>query len=215
MSEADEDADSLSSFADAKSHDGDSATAEVAADERRPREDVPADLGVRGAAGDAEERVDSSTVPEYDESLPDGRSFRRRRRSVLEIDELPDEKRDLEIALALKTDGSRHFGLGDHDTAAACYTESLRHFPRGAASEGQVAIGYANRAACHLLCGRLEETVYDCDRALEFNPTYAKALARRATALEKLGKLEEASKGEGTYSTDSFAYYFCFFCCQI
>lgn len=160
--------------------------------------DGTADGTAHGAADVAtDEPLDEPLAEEreYDESLPDGRSFRRRRRSVLEVEELPDDKRDLDASLAFKSEGNRHFGLGDHDTAAACYTECLRHLPRGAGSDGQAAVGYANRAACHLMCGRLEETVYDCDRALEFNSGYAKALARRATALEKLGKLEEASKG--------------------
>ena len=165
--------------------------------ERGDAADRAADATADGTADGAAD-VPLAEEREYDESLPDGRSFRRRRRSVLEVEELPDDQRDLDASLAFKSEGNRHFGLGDHNTAAACYTECLRHLPRGAASDGQAAVGYANRAACHLMCGRLEETVYDCDRALEFNSGYAKALARRATALEKLGKLEEASKGESS-----------------
>lgn len=201
-----EDAASFSSFADAKSHDSDGeAEGAPGADDGGHPDDVArgGDAGrpLVGSGAEAtdtgasSEGDDAPSEPTYDESLPDGRSFRRRRRSVIEVDELADEKRDLEAALAFKTEGNRHFGLGDYDTAVACYTECLRHLPRGSASDAQVAIGYSNRAACHLMSGRLEETVYDCDRALEFNAGYAKALARRASALEKLGKLEEASKG--------------------
>ena len=205
--ESDDDAGSFSSFGDAKSHDG--GDAEAGADVHQPVQPVSTfnernaaqEASVTNAAAQTDivegDTGDDDVVDDvvYDESLPDGRTFRRRRRSVLEVDELPDDKRDLEAALAFKTEGNRHFGLGDHETAAACYTESLRHLPRGSASDGQVSVGYANRAACHLMRGLLEETVYDCDRALEFNARYGKALARRSTALEKLGKLEEASKG--------------------
>ena len=34
--------------------------------------------------------------------------------------------------------------------------------------------------------------MYDCDRALEANPRYVKALARRSAVFEKLTKLDEA-----------------------
>ena len=40
--------------------------------------------------------------------------------------------------------------------------------------------------------GQNEEALYDCDRALEHNPRYVKAVARRAAVFEKFQKLEEA-----------------------
>lgn len=48
----------------------------------------------------------------------------------------------------------------------------------------------------HLDDCRYEEALYDCDRALECQPTYVKALMRRSGALEKFGKLDEAKAGE-------------------
>ncbi len=39
----------------------------------------------------------------------------------------------------------------------------------------------------------MEDALYDCDRALENNPRYIKALARRAAVLEKLETLDEAA----------------------
>jgi tetratricopeptide (TPR) repeat protein len=197
--ESDDDASSFKSFSDTE-HSAERVPVAVP--------DVPTDalstasLGnshassaVGGEAASGGALDDGERGFEYDESLPDGSSFRRRRRSVMEADELPAEKKDLEAALAFKSEGNRHFGLSDHDTAAACYTEALRHLPLDATSDSHRAICYANRGACHFACGRLHEAVYDCDRALEFNGAYAKALARRAAVLEKLGKLEEASKG--------------------
>lgn len=41
-----------------------------------------------------------------------------------------------------------------------------------------------------------EEALYNCDRALEVQPTYVKALQRRAAAFEKLERLDEALAGE-------------------
>lgn len=54
------------------------------------------------------------------------------------------------------------------------------------------AVYFSNRAACLLRLGRTEESVDDCTQAVTLSPTYVKALLRRAEALEKLDKLEEA-----------------------
>lgn len=42
-----------------------------------------------------------------------------------------------------------------------------------------------------VLQNNLEATVKDCTSALELNPKYTKALARRAKALQSLGKLSQ------------------------
>lgn len=44
--------------------------------------------------------------------------------------------------------------------------------------------------------GRYEETVKECTKALELNPTYMKALLRRAEAREKLELYEETIAGK-------------------
>lgn len=100
------------------------------------------------------------------------------------------------LAQACKEEGNRHFGAGDYETAVACYTEALRHLPAGGELDAPRAILYANRAASHLQRGDAGSALYDCDRALEFNPAYVKALGRRAVALERLEKLDEALRGE-------------------
>lgn len=46
---------------------------------------------------------------------------------------------------------------------------------------------------CAALQDRVEDALYDCDRALEANPRYVKATARRCAVLEKLEKLDEAA----------------------
>lgn len=151
-----------------------------------------------GADGDgAEIAADAARgAGDYDESLPDGGTVRRRRLSRDEADELPDGDKDAGLADAYKQEGNRHFGAGDFDSAAAAYTEALRTVPRGAEFDGPRSVFWANRAACALHAGRAAAALYDCDRALEAAPGYAKALARRSAALERLGKLDEAAKGE-------------------
>ena len=163
---------------------------------------LPGDVAVGGDGngdGDDAGRFDGGgdCGPHYDESLPDGRTVRRRRRSRDESSELSDADKDVGLAMGYKEEGNRHFGGGEHDSAAACYTEALRSIPSGAAFDGSRGVFHSNRAACYLHMGRVEDALYDCDRALEYSPGYAKALARRAAALERLGKLEEAARGEG------------------
>jgi tetratricopeptide (TPR) repeat protein len=50
----------------------------------------------------------------------------------------------------------------------------------------------SNRAAVSTSLERWGAVLADCDRALELNPAFAKALRRRAAALEKLHLLDEA-----------------------
>ena len=121
--------------------------------------------GEGGGHEDVVEGDASSPVgPRYDETLPDGGYVRRRRRSVMEGDELPPEKKDEGMAQACKEEGNRHFGAGDYDTAAACYTEAMRYAPSDVSYDAQRAVLYANRAACHLQQSKHGEALYDCDR---------------------------------------------------
>ncbi len=56
----------------------------------------------------------------------------------------------------------------------------------------KLAVYYANRAATLLHLGRNGEVVEDCDIALLYNPTYAKAYLRRCTAQERVENTEDA-----------------------
>lgn len=58
----------------------------------------------------------------------------------------------------------------------------------------KLAVYYANRAATLLHLGRNGEVIEDCDIALLYNPTYAKAYLRRCTAQERVENTEEALK---------------------
>ncbi|RMZ55579.1 hypothetical protein APUTEX25_000162 [Auxenochlorella protothecoides] len=69
------------------------------------------------------------------------------------------------------------------------YTAALEVAP---AEATQRAVYHCNRAACSLRLARHAEVVTDCSHALELDPTYGKALMRRAAAYEALDDLEHA-----------------------
>jgi protein unc-45 len=58
------------------------------------------------------------------------------------------------------------------------------------------AVLLKNRAAAYLKLEKYNKVVKDCDEAIEICPTDPKALFRRATALEILGRVEEVSYPE-------------------
>ena len=64
----------------------------------------------------------------------------------------------------------------------------------GAALDGapQRAVYFANRAACQLKLKEWGAAASDCTRALEIDPVYLKALARRCAAYQELDDMDRA-----------------------
>ncbi|KAG8835674.1 TOM (translocase of outer membrane) complex component [Serendipita sp. 399] len=91
-------------------------------------------------------------------------------------------------AAALKTKGNSAYQQRQFSKAALLYTQAIEM------AVTPEAVFYANRAACYVNFSppQYERVVADCDEALKLDRTYIKALNRRATALEALGRLEEA-----------------------
>lgn len=71
---------------------------------------------------------------------------------------------------------------------AAC--QGFFNIFRGEIANSGVDTGYVNYSP-----PQHDRVVADCDEALRIDPTYVKALNRRANALEALGRLEEAVRG--------------------
>lgn len=71
----------------------------------------------------------------------------------------------------------------------AKYGEALNAALEGAL---QRAVYYANRAACQLKRKEWGPAAADCTRALEIDPGYLKALARRCAAYQELDDLDRA-----------------------
>ncbi|EGZ24634.1 hypothetical protein PHYSODRAFT_460986, partial [Phytophthora sojae] len=109
-----------------------------------------------------------------------------------EEDAARDKSDDVKRASAAKELGNKFFSRGSFLDAIECYTTALKLCPAEDEYAYNRAVYFSNRAACLLRLGRTEESVDDCTQAVTLSPTYVKALLRRAEALEKLDKLEEA-----------------------
>ncbi|XP_062163101.1 uncharacterized protein LOC133870075 isoform X2 [Alnus glutinosa] len=91
-----------------------------------------------------------------------------------------------------KSEGNKLFGDGLFEEAISQYDLALQVAPDMPSSVELRSICHSNRAVCFLKLGKYEETIKECTKALELNPTYMKALARRGEAHEKLEHYEEA-----------------------
>ncbi|KAF3793277.1 Tetratricopeptide repeat protein 1 [Nymphaea thermarum] len=110
-------------------------------------------------------------------------------------DALTDEQlkeRALSQANDMKAEGNKLFSSGSYEDALSQYAHALELAPEGPLSTEIRSICHANRAICFSKLGKYKETVSECTKALELNPSYLKALTRRADANEKLENYEDA-----------------------
>lgn len=109
-----------------------------------------------------------------------------------EIDNLlkctPEEIEKLkESAKMLKEAGNQYFKKGEYRLALNEYKKASEICPKE--NKEDLAIYYNNMAACYVHIGTYEDVKKHCDKALENNPDYLKALIRRANINEKIGKV--------------------------
>ncbi|EUC55777.1 outer membrane translocase receptor tom70 [Rhizoctonia solani AG-3 Rhs1AP] len=104
-----------------------------------------------------------------------------------EIKALPVEER-LKRAADFKSRGNSAYTQRNFELAVDLYTHAIAMSPK------PEAVFYSNRAACYtnFKPPQYEKVIEDCTQALKLDPKYAKALNRRATALESTDKLKEA-----------------------
>ncbi|KAF8510131.1 hypothetical protein BU17DRAFT_55688 [Hysterangium stoloniferum] len=107
--------------------------------------------------------------------------------SATEIETLSTEERT-KLAAGLKTSGNAAYTQRKFADAVEFYTRALEVSPK------PEAVFYSNRAACYvnMVPPKYDLVVADCDAALSLDPTYVKALNRRAAALEALDRNKEA-----------------------
>lgn len=102
-------------------------------------------------------------------------------------------QRGIEEANEAKLEGNRLFGNGQYDEALLQYDVALQVSPPDVPSSIELrSICHSNRGVCFLKLGKFEDTIKECSKALELNPSYMKALVRRGEAHEKLEHFEEA-----------------------
>ncbi|KAL6214694.1 hypothetical protein ACLB2K_014126 [Fragaria x ananassa] len=103
-----------------------------------------------------------------------------------------DQQKSLEQANEVKLQGNGLFGNGQYEEALSQYELALQLAPDMPSSVELRSICHSNRAICFSKLGKYEDAVKECTKAVELNPSYLKALIRRAEAHEKLEHFEEA-----------------------
>ncbi|TYJ37440.1 hypothetical protein E1A91_A05G376000v1 [Gossypium mustelinum] len=91
-----------------------------------------------------------------------------------------------------KTEGNNLFGNGQYQEALLQYEVALQVTAEMPSATEIRSICHSNRAVCFLKLVNYEETIKECNKALELNASYMKALVRRGEAHEKLEHFEEA-----------------------
>ena len=94
-----------------------------------------------------------------------------------------------EEARRAKERGNKRFAGRQYEMAIA---EHIKAIDLGDPTDPEVAKYYGNRAQCHACLEQHAHAESDCDAALKCDPSYVKALARRATAREKLDNTDGA-----------------------
>lgn len=105
----------------------------------------------------------------------------------LRLDSLSGSERR-SFALREKQKGNECFRCGDNEDAVIFYSRSIAYNDNGGD-----AIVFANRAMASIRLGNYEQATTDCSESLRIDPTYTKALARKAVIHHKRGQYKEAS----------------------
>ncbi|KAL0725445.1 hypothetical protein Bca4012_040044 [Brassica carinata] len=84
-----------------------------------------------------------------------------------------------------RTNGNKLFSSGRYSEASVAYGDGLKF-------DGFNSVLYCNRAACWFKLGMWDQSVDDCSQALSIQPSYTKALLRRAASYGKLRRWDDA-----------------------
>lgn len=106
--------------------------------------------------------------------------------------DMPDEEKQKrrEESTRLKEEGNEQFKKGDYIEAESSYSQALQMCP--SCFQKDRSILFSNRAAARMKQDKKEMAISDCSKAIQLNPTYIRAILRRAELYEKTEKLDEA-----------------------
>uniref|UniRef100_A0A671FQB1 Tetratricopeptide repeat protein 1 n=1 Tax=Rhinolophus ferrumequinum TaxID=59479 RepID=A0A671FQB1_RHIFE len=106
--------------------------------------------------------------------------------------DMPDEEKQKrrEESTRLKEEGNEQFKKGDYIDAESSYSQALQMCP--SCFQKDRSILFSNRAAARMKQDKKEMAISDCSKAIQLNPTYIRAILRRAELYEKTDKLDEA-----------------------
>ncbi|XP_057585872.1 tetratricopeptide repeat protein 1 [Hippopotamus amphibius kiboko] len=101
-----------------------------------------------------------------------------------------EKKRRREESSRLKEEGNEQFKKGDYVEAESSYSRALQICP--SCFQKDRSILFSNRAAARMKQDKKEMAISDCSKAIQLNPSYIRAILRRAELYEKTDKLDEA-----------------------
>ena len=96
------------------------------------------------------------------------------------------ESEKLFLAKSEKNKGNENYKCGEFEEAVSCYTKSLAYSQDN-------AVLFANRGMASVKLGNNDQAFVDCCKSLEIDPSYTKALARRAMIHHACGRYFEAT----------------------
>jgi tetratricopeptide (TPR) repeat protein len=171
-----------------KQVDGDDSDGFETASEREISDEEGEEDGTKNdAVTSQEEPQHSEKKEEQIELMSEGEAI---------VDDGSNKEKALAEANEAKAEGNKLFVNGLYEEALSKYAFALELVQELPESIELRSICYLNRGVCFLKLGKCEETIKECTKALELNPTYNKALVRRAEAHEKLEHFEDAVTGE-------------------
>ncbi|XP_024432755.1 tetratricopeptide repeat protein 1 isoform X1 [Desmodus rotundus] len=105
---------------------------------------------------------------------------------------MPDEEKQKrrEESTRLKEEGNEQFKKGDYVEAESSYSRALQTCP--SCFQKDRSILFSNRAAARMKQDKKEMAISDCSKAIQLDPSYIRALLRRAELYENTDKLDEA-----------------------
>lgn len=101
-----------------------------------------------------------------------------------------EKQKRREESTRLKEEGNEQFKKGDYIEAESSYSRALEMCP--CCFQKERSILFSNRAAARMKQDKKEMAINDCSKAIQLNPSYIRAILRRAELYEKTDKLDEA-----------------------